>query len=349
MKMSGKRILDAIALLRVSRNVAAKHFAIRFSQVELYTKTSSIVKALREKTAPGFAQPSQSFTQSAFSATRHDQPIPDPDSVPQSKSNSHEEGLNQDHHYARSRDNATQDPVPQEDLDIEQAKARRQPLPDGTIPPEDSPIGQEKGDAESFNQRPVTEPAQYPVEAGAHHDLSPKASSQSSIPNPTGQPLSALDAKKLQRQYEHQIPAVPAEPPSSEASELRIDQETDSFYQPDGASAPVLSALPRVKVPKVENDVQDGTSTITKDINADVYYSGAKREDEPDDETLSKLFHSPRASQLLRKISGGSKPRQFHTISRLHQQQPKSEQEDLRRLANDMAKDLATGDVSCFT
>ena len=41
--MSGKRILDAVALLGASRNIAYNHFAIRLRQAELYAKTSSIL------------------------------------------------------------------------------------------------------------------------------------------------------------------------------------------------------------------------------------------------------------------------------------------------------------------
>lgn len=343
--MSGKRVLDAIALLRVSRNVAAKHFGIRFSQVELYSKTSSLVKLIQSRTTPGFAAPSQSFSQATNLAAHNKDHIPTDASVPASEPGSTDEGIKQDHHYDRSQQHATQDPVPEDDINITQAEASRRPLPDGTIPPENSPLGQETGDPESYNKIPTAETGQHPVQGEEQGSLSPKASGESSIPDPAGSPLGSEEAKKLQRQYEGQIPAAPAKPPTGETDEFHIPQESDVFYQPEGQTEPVLSALPRVKVPKVENDVQAGDSHIKEDINADVYYAGANKESEPDEEALSQLFHSPKVSRLLKKSVGSGKGRQFHTYARLGQQS-KSDQEEMKRLAADMAKDLQSGNVS---
>ncbi|KAJ5248931.1 Protein ABC1 [Penicillium chermesinum] len=48
--MSGRRLLDAIQLLNVSKTVAAKHFAIRKHQLDVYTRTSSLTKGIKERT-----------------------------------------------------------------------------------------------------------------------------------------------------------------------------------------------------------------------------------------------------------------------------------------------------------
>ena len=48
--MSGRRLLDAIQLLNVSKTVAIKHFAIRKHQLDVYTRTSSLTKGLKEQT-----------------------------------------------------------------------------------------------------------------------------------------------------------------------------------------------------------------------------------------------------------------------------------------------------------
>jgi aarF domain-containing kinase len=349
--MSGKRILDAIALLRASRNVAINHFAIRFSQVNLYAKTSSLVKTIRGQTAPGFVAASQHFSQTANNATR-DSPIPDPRSVPSSNTSSHN-GIEQDHHYDRSEQYSTQDAVPNDTLGIKQVEADREPLPDGTIPPSDSPIGADKGDPETFNVRPTTETPQHPVQSGKQGDLQPASSQQSTIPNPTERSMTSEQAMRLQRTYEEQIPEKSAAPPSDDSAseigpEFAIEQEKDVYYQRESDSSPILSSLPRMKVPKIENDVQGGDSHIPKGINADVYYSGTEEGDkknEPDEEVLAQLFHTKRASQLLRKAPGAGRPRSFHTHAR-SLQQPKSEQEDLKNLAADMAKDVQTGTVS---
>lgn len=357
--MSGKRILDAIALLRVTRNVAANHFAIRFSQVNLYTKTSSLVKAIQGRTAPGFAAPSQAFSQSSSHAARG--PIPDPQSVVSSNSQTHDEGLEQDHHYDRSREHSVRDKAPSGNLEVKQARADREPLPDGTIPPANSPIGSEEGDPETSNVRPTTEPSQHPVSGSNQGELKPASSQASTTPVPKNPSMSSEEAMQSQRQSEEQIPNTSADPPKGGSpdgneSGFAVAQDQDVFYQPEGRSSPVLSALPRVKVPKTENDFQGGDSHIPKNINADVYYSGTEKNemkkdesnDEPDEEMLSRLFHTKRASQLLRKAPGKGPSRSFHTNARMYQQ-TNSEQEDLKKLAQDMAKDVQTGNVSLST
>ncbi|KAI1005298.1 hypothetical protein K3495_g2920 [Podosphaera aphanis] len=48
--MSGKRILDLIAIFSATCEVAQKHIALRSKQLELYSKTSSITRAIRSQT-----------------------------------------------------------------------------------------------------------------------------------------------------------------------------------------------------------------------------------------------------------------------------------------------------------
>lgn len=338
--MSGKRILDAIALLRVSRNVAVDHFAIRASQLELYGKTSSLAKALRQQplTASSFS------SRSGSSLRKNDDLIPHADKVSGAKTQ--EEGIKQDHFYTRADENAASSSPPRESQTVTQSKADRYPLPDGTIPPANSPISEDVGDPESEYRRPKVDVAQEPLEGEAKQSLQPESSSRSTIPDPNAKPLSPDEARKAQRQAESQIPARSAEPPSSDNEpEFSVDQEKDVYYQPPGQTKPVLSALPRMRVPKVENDIQGGDPHIPKDINADVFYSGAKEKEvsEPSEEQLEQLFHSPRSAKLLGKKSkylpGGS-ARQFHTTRAVLQSD--SEKEDLKKLAADMAKDVSS-------
>ncbi|KAL6249653.1 hypothetical protein RBB50_003508 [Rhinocladiella similis] len=328
--MSGKRIIDAIALLNASRNVAVKHFDIRFSQAKLYGQTSSVVKALRNRALPALATSVSRFASS------------------QPPSRPPKEGLNQDHFYERSEQNSPAQTAANGDLDVQQAQAKRSPLPDGTIPPDGSPIGQETGDGMSFNKRPAGETPQHPVEGGGAHDLHPESLAQSTIPDPTSrQPLSPDEARRLQRQSEDQIPARAAEPPTGEETEFGVEQEQDVFYQPPDTVKPVLSALPRVKVPKSENDVQGGDSHIPPGINADVYYSGSKPQhgtvdNEPNEEQLSQLFHNPRhATTLLRQKSNPlpSSKRRFHNSRPSPQKASDTDEDNIKQLAADMAKD----------
>ena len=336
--MSGKRILDAVALFNASRKVAAKHFDIRLSQVKLYGQTSSIVKALRAQGAPSIAATAARFASS------------------QSPPKSSQEGIQQDHFYNRSTENSTSDTPPTEEINVEQVQAERNPLPDGTIPPQGSPIGQEINDGITFNKRPVGETAQHPVNAKSNDELSVKSSNQSSIPDPTSKPLSSEQARRLQRQSEDQIPSRSAEPPSEATSEdFGIEQEQDVFYQPPGTAKPVLSALPRLRVPKTENDIQEGDSHIPSGINADVYYSGAKHgegADEPTEEQLSKLFHSPKNAKLFAQkgkyAPGGVSARKFHTSRVVREKTSDTDTGSIKQLAADMAKDAQKSSVSDF-
>jgi len=345
--MSGKRILDAIAVLRASRNVAYNHFAIRVRQAELYTKTSSLTKALQRQNPTAFAAASQAFS--------HAVPRNAGDSIPQASDSTGEQvkareqpGIQQDHHYTRSESNTITDKPADGAIHVEQAQAQRHPLPDGTIPPSDSDIGRDHGDVESMNKRPSTEAAKTPLEKSGN-TFSPASSSQSSIPTPTGSALSSDEARIAQRRSEDQIPARSAEPPGDQP-EFSIDQEKDVYYQPPGQAKPVLSSLPRVRVPKTENDVQGGDSHVPEDINADVYYSGDKEADAPGltEEQLAQLFHSPRSKHLVGKkekyLPGGK--REFHASACARQRSSEAEKQELKQLGKNMASELQDLEVS---
>lgn len=339
--MSGKRVLDAIALLKASRNVAAKHFEIRLAQASVYTQTSSIFKAVRTQAPAPFAAAAQNFSNSVATNARS------------------REGIEQDHFYERPTDNEIKDGEPRENLSVDQREASRRPYPDGTIPTEDNEVGAETGDPETFSSRPVGDAQQHPVSGDSSADLKVDSSGQSSIPEPSTQkPLSSMDARKAQRMSEDQIPAASADPPTEEMMEdFKIDQEQDVFFQPPGTASPVLSALPRMRVPKIENDFQGGDSHIPKDLNADVYYSGANAEKagnaegELTEEELSQIFSSPRVANMLGKGKGKYAPggvggREFHTSARMPQRNAEAEKKEIENLAAEMAKDAQQTQVS---
>lgn len=48
--MTGRRLLDVAAILKVSQSVAAKHVALRRHQLDLYSKTSSLAEAVKSQT-----------------------------------------------------------------------------------------------------------------------------------------------------------------------------------------------------------------------------------------------------------------------------------------------------------
>jgi aarF domain-containing kinase len=48
--MSGKRLLDAIQLFNVAKSVAGKHLAVRQRQLDVFTRTSSLTKGVKQQT-----------------------------------------------------------------------------------------------------------------------------------------------------------------------------------------------------------------------------------------------------------------------------------------------------------
>ncbi|EXJ64550.1 aarF domain-containing kinase [Cladophialophora yegresii CBS 114405] len=335
--MSGKRILDAIALLSVSKNIAVKHFDIRFGQAKVYSQSSSIAKAVRRKGLPILSTAVSRFASS------------------QSSSKPQKEGILQDHFYKPSAENTATESAASGDLNVEQAQADRAPLPDGTIPPQDSAIGGEAGDGMTFNKVPAGETAQHPVESQGAQDIHFQSSTKPNISGFT--PAESLAPN--QARNEDPIPAQTAEPPSAEdsAKEFGVEQEQDVFYQPPDSVTPVLSALPRVRVPTTENDVQEGDSHIEPGLNADVYYHGSTREvaaDEPSEEQLSQIFHNPKHARMFAQKAqyapGGvqpgvhpastRRPRNFHTMTIRHQKASDTDTESLKQLGADLAKDV---------
>ena len=340
--MAGKRLLDAASLFNASRAVASKHIALRSHQFDLYKRTSSLVKALKNQTdrvtltlraavalAQRFDGPGPSYSTQASSSTPtqakgQSTPVPSKESVEGGGTiQKRREGLEQDHFYEKSKGNATAEPVPIGDLGVRQEKASRYPLPDGTIPPAGSDIGISQRDRDVHNEKQQSAPAKELLrenQQGSETDLQPRTSGRTSIPAPEGRssPLSSDEAKKLQRQAEFQIPSRSAEPPSSEPSsedvaDLDIGQDKDVFYKPSTTASPVLSALPRVKVPKVTEDTQGGDEHVPDaGIDQDVFYSASHsqrhavpsahavpEQNQPSPEILSELFHSPKVARML--------------------------------------------------
>ena len=364
--MAGKRLLDAAALVGAARSIAVQHAQIRAQQFDLLAKTSSMTKAFANR--PTIGHSSNFATSQKFAAH--------PDV----------EGIQQDHHYTRSTENSTQNPVPEEDLDIKQRKADRFPLQDGSIPPSDAPIVPDDLNDEAQPNRPDFGEAVSPLADDGTYGgpaIQPTSSGRSSIPDPTeGEDptyKSSEEAKRVQRQSEAQIPAQVAEPPTraeripsndseSTEPEIFVDQERDTYYQASETASPVLSALPRVKLPKNTNDEQGGDSHLPQKINADTFYSSAEakteKEENPEvpEEVLQQIFHSPKAKQLLSKSGkshyspAGVTPkgtRGVHTLSRVGSTAAFStnvrlaekataahEEEEVKKLAADIAKDV---------
>ncbi|KAL8838105.1 MAG: hypothetical protein Q9176_005310 [Flavoplaca citrina] len=336
--MSGKRFLDTVALWKASKSVASKHAALRTHQFEAYQKTSSLAKAVRGQTdrvtltvnaasalAGRVQQSSEAYSTQPSSQDpgRLSPKIPSSDSVQSPRGTPVvKEGLPQDHFYAKSEQNSTEQSLPQHDIGVKQESAQRYPLPDGTIPPVGSDLDSSMSNKATFSTSQQTEPQKIPLNkehSQTESSIEPSSSGETSIPDPSNKPTSLLpdEARKLQREAENQIPSRAAE---TQPPELGVGQEQDVFYTPSLKTDRVFSALPRVKLPKITVDEQNSLSRVSdKGLNQDVFYSSASsnqeqampehqsipRQNEASEEMYSELFQSPKVAKML---SGRPKP-----------------------------------------
>ncbi|KAG9899586.1 ABC1-domain-containing protein, partial [Aureobasidium melanogenum] len=325
--MAGRRLLDAARLFSASGSIAKHHFNIRSQQWDVFTQTSSLAKAVKNQTdritltaraAYALSRRVNETGPAYTQATRHEEPIPSQETVQGADgTNTHEEGLGQDHHWNRSEQNAAAEAPPADDLHVTQEKARRHPLPDGTIPPEGAnldPSPSRQG-TDTFNQRPVTDAPKDPLaeQQSVVKDLHPTESGASTIPNPATHDSHADNTVKMQRKAEFQIPSV------SGHSQSMSTPGQDTFNVRPTEYSVELSSLPRTKIPKSVEDTQGGDDHV-KDgqINQDVYCSSkgnpaqppipqqeaVPAQDEIPEGINTDVFHSPRVASLL---SGGAR------------------------------------------
>lgn len=346
--MTGRRLVDAAAIFTAARGVASKHVALRRHQLDVYSKTSTLAKALQSQsdrvtlTVKAAAALAERFNergpQYSTQASQRSPSASTPDTSSHDggegsdKGIQRKEGLTQDHFYEKSNENTTAEAPPRDNLDIKQEKANQAPLPDGSIPPAGADLSGLKLDQDILYEVPKTEPLKEPLQEEKQNldqKLQPAFSGQKNMSRPgtSTRPQSAEQAKKLQRQAEKKIPSQAAQPlPSSavapdgvvaadnESPSFNVNQEQEAFYTYSSSSSRVLSAVPRVKIPKNTEDSQQSDEHISDDqINQDVFYSSTSKdeqkavpeaqavpEQEPlSDEAYSEIFHSPRVAKML--------------------------------------------------
>lgn len=229
--MAGKRLLDAARLFGASRNVAGQHFKIRSEQLDVWSKTSSIAKAVKHQTdrvtltaqaasalAKRFAEDPPTYTTNT-QRTQDEQGIPRQDSVDHKQEDSTERhGLKQDHHYKREEENATSEPAKEGEIGVQQEKPARYPTADGTLPPRDAPVDSAAPTShapEIVGQRADEAPTKDPVQQEGQAEIKPASSGQSTIAQP--------------RAGTQEIPKQEAVPEQEEVPE---GINTDIFHSP---------------------------------------------------------------------------------------------------------------------
>ena len=309
--MSGRRLLDAAIIFTAARRVASKHVALRANQLDVYSKTSTLAKALQSQTervtltvkaaTALAARFNEAGPRYSTQASQRDPSARSPsDSGRDSEvrsSRGQKQGLEQDHFYEKSNANSTAEPPPKGSLEIQQEKAKRASSSDGSVPSAGTEQNVSRQDEEPFFEVSKTDPVDLLEEQQRtqEEELEPISSRQTSISQSTSSQdtQSVYASNILQRQTESQIPSQAAEPPPASAltpegatdaedkSKLNITQEQESFYSPSSSSD--AASFSAAKIPRNTEDAQESEERVPDDqIDQDVFYMpGSKNARQP--------------------------------------------------------------------
>ncbi|KAG9196230.1 hypothetical protein G6011_01351 [Alternaria panax] len=327
--MAGRRLVDAARLFNASKSVAQKHIALRSNQWDAYNKTSSLAKAVKNQTdrvtltaaaaialsqrfseeAPSYARAAADRATNTQSTQRAD--IPRRGTVDkEAPAEGVREGVEQDHHYDRSAQNSAHAPPPTDELEVEQKKAPRRPLPDGTIPSQGLTLEQEHKGQDTFSERPVHEAPKEPLaedqgESVRHQDegIKPVESTETTIPlpgNPRGASTRAAETIPAHANDSQRTPTSP------QAEKLQQGHDRDVFYTRSVESQPIAESQPRSQIPWASGTSQRSDKHVEdQQINQDVFYSPPKpRQGQVEEEDLPEgintdVFHSRKVARML--------------------------------------------------
>lgn len=307
--MSGKRLLDSLALLKASSAVVLKHVALRRQQVDVYQRTSSIAKILRSRTE-WVTSIVESTPGNAFKRKVNQTDVGANRTTFEKIS-----GLDDDHYHEKPETKKDAQPVPMSELNVQREKGESQFMRDGASPPIE-PIKNGSGvnhRASSDLSRPVFgRGASISNDEGTKKVLQPVSpvrdairfsGIQSALLNPDRE-------RDLQKHAENNIPLTFAE-----VQTVPSQVQQDFFYSPTPKSQ-VFSSLPLVKPPMVTEDTQDQNGQVSSEVfNQDVLYSDVIKKtnetpvlegqaipehQQPSDEVFSEMFHGPRVAKMLR-------------------------------------------------
>jgi aarF domain-containing kinase len=270
--MSGKRLLDAAALFKASRAVVSKHVELRRHNAEIYSKTSSLAKAVKNQTdRVTLTVQAASALAGRFGNSQSQYPpehvVDSAQFYSQEEARTQKQPPWQDGHSTlkdsfneRSTENAAQPPLPSTSLHIQQEEAQSVPLADGSIPP-------------------------LPVDLGSSStfEVEPHATSAA----------------------ETQIPGHTVQ---AAAFEAKADVRSDVYYTPSTESAPAADSLPEIQIPKDTVDAQKQDQSHGSGIDQDVFYSprahgndseAAQDQKEISEDMYAGLFHSPKVAKMM--------------------------------------------------
>ncbi|KAL3480680.1 ABC1 family-domain-containing protein [Aspergillus californicus] len=264
--MSGKRLLDAIQFLNVAKSVATKHLAVRQRQLDVFTRTSSLTKGIKNQ-ADGLiltaraaielakrfddTSPSQSSSTSAARPSEPPRPSHTETKIPSSVSGA-------------SRDTG----IGQLDVSPQQEEFYQ---PSGEPAAEPAGTPQVKVPSSTSN-----------TQVGMDKDINADVYQSPVDLGKTSSPI--LDAGGY-----------------TKTSQLNVSPQQEEFYQPSHEHTAQPARTPGADLPQNTSDTQVGMDT---DINADVYQSPVDARkatwgQELPQEIMKDIFHSPRVARVL--------------------------------------------------
>lgn len=308
--MAGRRLIDAAKLFNASKSIAQQHIKLRSQQLDVYSKTSTLAKAAKSQTDritltveaaralskrlnEDLPQYAQAAAQRATDTQNADHPIKETAREERPREDT-KGGLKQDHHYDQSRQNTKAEPPAEEELDVQQEKAKRRPLPDGTIPSAGLALEGDSKGQDTFSERPASEPPKQPLAETQQGEgqkkeegLKPVESKASTIPMP-GQPAGTFKAWRFQPEPQV-IPSHTNEPHRPDVppqvQKLQEGHDRDVFYTRSVESKPPPPSAPREQIPRISEDAQESDDHVPdQQLNPDVYYAAP----EPGQEQIQK-------------------------------------------------------------
>ena len=277
--MSGRQLLDIAAIFKASRGVVSKHAALRRRQLDVYRKTSSLMKAINKQTNKpttasssglalfteevndtGSSTPAKQNDRSRLSTNVSTQ---EHINTPQ-KSVETKPGVETDTSYERSGQSNIAPARHESWLKVQQKEAAKCPLPDGSIPPVGSSAGLSKGDQDTLSSVSPKEPEKKPL------------ASQLDGNQNTVQPISSI----------HQ-----------NIQTKKVERREDSTKRSSASFVPRSLATLRTESFSL-NGAKYEESTSTEQSVPEV--QAIPEQGQPSEEMYSEIFHSPRVARLLK-------------------------------------------------
>jgi aarF domain-containing kinase len=354
--MAGRRLIDAAKLFNAGKSIAQQHVKLRSQQLDVYSKTSSLAKAAKSQTdrvtltldaavklsrrmneeAPRYAEEAARRASEVYNG--------DVSRAGTVQMDTYEtEARSQNHGQGEKRtDSAAED-----ELNVQQEKARRRPLADGTIPSTGTTL-------------------EHETREQAHSDTIPSHANDPYRPPPTPQ------VSKLQADHDRDVfyaRSVESKNEQSLSPKVQIPEHTEDVQKSDEhvrdsqLNQDVYYAVPKpgqeqtqkerlphkVAVPE-QDDVPEGINTdvfrtqrVAKMLGGNPY----KRKDEldlkgaartPQDNTKTAVGHDQDTFNV--RSSGQSRPSAPEQPAA--KTQDTTAEKEMQDLASELAKDAET-------